>query len=1323
MEIVMNRLMRRGLLTAFLLAISMHVIVGAQGGGQNINVITGSGNQFTGDLYRQRQNESVIGISSINPANILIAYNDYRVVDVADDIGVGSVTPNQGFLARVLDFLRAPWTVGRDPQPKQLKTAAHAWIGLSFSNNGGKSWFTGLLPGRYSPVPANTHPLLGDTHRLAEFDAASDPVMATTPDKFFLAGIAFNPSGPGSDGKSIGFVARFTDRNNAEQGQTLQYDGLKILPGLETAGDLTFVDKPQVAAGANGQVYAAFVVFDQADPSRLSSKILFYRSGDYGQTWAGPVVVSDPLTRNQAPWIVVDPRNEDIVYIGWRVFTAPKGKLSNAIVGRKSFDGGATFLPSTPYTVMESLRAFDQPQGQLVTGTPPVPRSNAYPTATIDGNGALHVAIQEYVYPHTANQNQRGRPLNQNSPVTQGVPRIVVSSSYNGGVSWTQRKAADLGTATVPAGTQFMPVLTAAGEPGPSCFPGSSGPRSRVMVMYYDARASGWGAAPGTQGYVIGGGSQFDVRIAQASACSTGGLSFSPSQQLSQYTRNAEAPFAIESMSGAKHPQSSVDPRNYQKVNRLYTAFCAGNCGFTGDYIGLSPRVPYVRTAIGDWKPTTAVTDALDRDKLPAPVVQGVWADMRDALLPSEGELRLNVPAGSTGIDVLPWNFYQPPGTGLAPCLNPGSRDQNVYTAEYTPGGLFASAPATFRSSALARSYPLFIENRTPEARFYRVTIDSLANASFDYSDFDSGHTSFGEPLSRVTTIKIGPISSVTGSVVVGPNVNTSVAITVEETTAPVINEDFETVTDGEVIPPPQGARTTVYLVTDGLDETTTETYTPSLDPTPHVSKPFGTFQDSTVLPLHVDPAPALIPSPTPFSPNPNLTGSTFMETPFSPNPFSPNPFSPNPFSPNPFSPNPFSPNPFSPNPFSPNAFPDGATVHDVTDVSYVIRNEGDQTAAFRAFVSLTTSAAPNRVYQALINRAVPTPITVRDADGNCVTADSWSAVPVSTIQNPFSPNPFSPNPFSPNPFSPNPFSPNPFSPNPFSPNYPPEFSNSTFYVKPADSGPSAGYAAPPTEDVIVFTIREFLLVEPDPNNPNDPNQPLDPADLDVTLEAQVPEQPIEGGGFEETPPVAGTQVPHHLAFTQQPANGFSNVPLSPVSVTVYDAFGAPLSGNNSPQIPVTLALGNNPNGATLSGTLTVTSVAGVATFNDLTVDTIQNGYTLVASSSGVQGATSTPFNVSANLANQFAVRNTDFLSFGYGGLRGTEGTGTLAVSGVSGTVTAAILYWNGPTTVVDPTVNNQVTFAGEPITGVNLGIASDNNWPRYINTQTYAAD
>ena len=50
-----------------------------------------------------------------------------------------------------------------------------------------------------------------------------------------------------------------------------------------------------------------------------------------------------------------------------------------------------------------------------------------------------------------------------------------------------------------------MPVITAAGEPGPSCSGNAGRPRSRVMVMYYDARNGGVGLTAGGTGYVAGG--------------------------------------------------------------------------------------------------------------------------------------------------------------------------------------------------------------------------------------------------------------------------------------------------------------------------------------------------------------------------------------------------------------------------------------------------------------------------------------------------------------------------------------------------------------------------------------------------------------------------------------------------------------------------------------------------------------------------------------------------------------------------------------------------------------------------------------------------
>ena len=709
--------MRNARVGAFLVAVitagSLHALVRAQSGGQNINIVTGSDDQYIGDQFRQRQNEPVFGSSSINPAHMMAAYNDYRTVDFLEDPG-SMVPPSliQGLVAKLFDWFRAPWRREGEEEKEEGENeeaeraaAAQAWIGLSFSDNGGKDWYTGLLPGHSSGVALDDY---ASPLRTLGLQAASDPVLATTPNQFFLGGIAFTPNGT-----SAGFVARFTDRNNTETGQNIQYDWTKLIVNSSPTQP-QFVDKPSVAAGPNGHVYAAFVVFDQSDPQKQSSKIQVYRSANAGETWSGPVTVSDPLTRNQAPWLLVDPNNENTLYIGWRVFANRTGGPANAIVGRKSTNGGASFTPSIPYPVALLLKAFDQPQKALPQALPS-PRSSAYPTATIDGNGAIHVALQEYVNPTT------GLPLLPGAATTTGVPRVTVTSSYNGGLLWTVRKAIDFGPGT---GTQFMPVLTAVGESGTSC-PGQSGPRSRVMLMYYDARAGGVGTTTGSTGYVAGGNKQFDVRIAQASACNRdnlGRLVFGASEQLSRYSLSAAGAHGIVTTAGY----------GYTAVNRGYSMFCGGNCAFSGDYIHLAPRVPYTLTATG-WKLTTAT--GVDKTKLPAPVVQGMWADMRDVLLPTTGGTRA-VPAGASPIDALPWDFYQPSGTGQASCINPGARDQNVYGAEFAPDGLFAAAPETFRASNIAHAYPVYVENRRAQTRFFKLTIDPTAYAAFNHTAF-----------------------------------------------------------------------------------------------------------------------------------------------------------------------------------------------------------------------------------------------------------------------------------------------------------------------------------------------------------------------------------------------------------------------------------------------------------------------------------------------------------------------------------------------------------------------------------------------------------
>lgn len=97
----------------------------------------------------------------------------------------------------------------------------------------------------------------------------------------------------------------------------------------------------------------------------------------------------------------------------------------------------------------------------------------------------------------------------------------------------------------------------------------------------------------------------------------------------------------------------------------------------------------------------------------------------------------------------------------------------------------------------------------------------------------------------------------------------------------------------------------------------------------------------------------------------------------------------------------------------------------------------------------------------------------------------------------------------------------------------------------------------------------------------------------------------------------------------------------------------------------------------------------------------------------------------SSALANNIAFFetqfDTDWATAGIGGLRGT-GAGDIALTGVSGAVNRAYLYWHGPTNSTDPTFQANVSFGGTPIAGTNIGFSDDNFWNQ-ANSQAYRAD
>ncbi len=113
---------------------------------------------------------------------------------------------------------------------------------------------------------------------------------------------------------------------------------------------------------------------------------------------------------------------------------------------------------------------------------------------------------------------------------------------------------------------------------------------------------------------------------------------------------------------------------------------------------------------------------------------------------------------------------------------------------------------------------------------------------------------------------------------------------------------------------------------------------------------------------------------------------------------------------------------------------------------------------------------------------------------------------------------------------------------------------------------------------------------------------------------------------FDVTALPPGPPPATRVAFTTQPTNTSAGTALSPVQVTALDSLGHPVQTFAG---PVTIALGDNPGGAILSGgPQTVAAVNGVATFSGLRIDKTAAGYTLAGAASGLTGDRSTPFTV-----------------------------------------------------------------------------------------------
>ena len=107
------------------------------------------------------------------------------------------------------------------------------------------------------------------------------------------------------------------------------------------------------------------------------------------------------------------------------------------------------------------------------------------------------------------------------------------------------------------------------------------------------------------------------------------------------------------------------------------------------------------------------------------------------------------------------------------------------------------------------------------------------------------------------------------------------------------------------------------------------------------------------------------------------------------------------------------------------------------------------------------------------------------------------------------------------------------------------------------------------------------------------------------------------------------------LVFGPMTSTADAGIAMGSVLVTAQDSTGNTVTSFTG---AVTAAIGANPGAATLSGTLTRTAVAGVATFNDLSVNKKGASYTLIASATGLTSGTSAAFNVAPGSATGITV-------------------------------------------------------------------------------------
>ena len=724
------------LITCALLALTLffcvNVPANAQVAGPNVNMV--SGTQWpTGDPFLQRQNEPSMAVSTRNPLHILAGANDYRTVDLAQEL---------------------------------TNETGDAWLGLFSSFDGGLTWQSSLLPGCPVPVAQCT----GSLQALG-YQAAADPVVrAGTNGMFYYAGLAFNR---GTGGLSSVFVSRLMDLNNQENGNPIAFIDTQV---VATGNSTQFLDKPAMAvdiprSGAStctfsfpgpnsttihqsfaaGNVFVTYTDFlaatkDNATPTHL----MFTRSTNCGLTWSTPIQLNTGTTTSQGSAIAVNPVNGN-VFVAWRQFKSTGAP--DAIMVAGSSNAGKTF--GKPIQI-STFTPFDQ--GTSNTSF----RTNAYPSIAMDGFGITYVAF-----------SARGVGPG-------GDARVVVTGSLDG-THWIPPIPVDnpgQNSATNPSGRghQIMPAMTFA--------------NGRLTLLYYDLRLDHYvdffNPSPSQPGqyiptlvpegelpanpaevftqYVDDHGltlrrHTIDLRVLQLGLFPT--PAFGPSVLVSQYAYGC-------CFDGSNIEQFKFNPPNLP-------LFGQGTEPFLGDYIDIVASPQFVPSG-NSW--------AYNMTPSANPTFHAAWTDNRDVVPPADGNWENYTPPFSPSLGTQ--SLFDPSQpTPACQIGQEGMRNQNIYTAQIT-GGLIVGAPGNSKplgmttnpvngkSALFQRAFPVEAQNLTNVQKYFRFAIQNQP----------TGGTASFLQFSKLTTLDltVPALSSVSRSVfVTSTNPQATITVSVAE--------------------------------------------------------------------------------------------------------------------------------------------------------------------------------------------------------------------------------------------------------------------------------------------------------------------------------------------------------------------------------------------------------------------------------------------------------------------------------------------------------------------------------------------------------------